>query len=201
MGKSKIISHLASSRHFAYGASKGGGMKVRLNGPGYMTKMAAMPIYGKTLQKSSLEPVGQLPWNLVCSIGDSGILYFVHWWPWVDLDQFYANVKFGHFYICMEKSENCWLFINSCSQLSQSWYMQSIKWVHEATWETKVKVTPWPLTKVAQILKSKLVIPRNYWTSWNQILYESSSEKGNENPLYEFSLITKMAALTYIFGY
>ena len=37
-----------------------------------MTKMATTPIYGKTLQKSSPEPVGGFPGNLVCSIGDSG---------------------------------------------------------------------------------------------------------------------------------
>ena len=30
-----------------------GGMKVYSNGPGHMTKMAAMPIYGKNLKKSS----------------------------------------------------------------------------------------------------------------------------------------------------
>ena len=30
-----------------------GGTKVCSNGPGYMTKMAAMPIYGKNLKKSS----------------------------------------------------------------------------------------------------------------------------------------------------
>ena len=43
-----------------------GGTEVCLNGPGHMTKTAAMTIYGKTLQKSSsLEPVSQLPWNLV----------------------------------------------------------------------------------------------------------------------------------------
>ena len=29
-----------------------GGAKVYINGPGHMTKMAAMPIYGKTLKKS-----------------------------------------------------------------------------------------------------------------------------------------------------
>ena len=31
----------------------GGGTKVCINGPGHMTKMAAMPIYGKNLKKSS----------------------------------------------------------------------------------------------------------------------------------------------------
>ena len=30
-----------------------GGMKVYINGPGHMTKMAAMPICGKNLKKSS----------------------------------------------------------------------------------------------------------------------------------------------------
>ena len=34
-----------------------------------MAKMATMPIYGKNLKKSSSpEPLGWLPWNLVCSI-------------------------------------------------------------------------------------------------------------------------------------
>ena len=34
-----------------------GGKKVCINGPGHMTKMAAMPIYGKNLKKScSPEP-------------------------------------------------------------------------------------------------------------------------------------------------
>ena len=36
-----------------------GGTKVCSNGPGHMTKMAAMPIYSKNLKKfSSLEPKG-----------------------------------------------------------------------------------------------------------------------------------------------
>ena len=33
-----------------------GGLKVYINGPGHMTKMAAMPIYGKNLKKSFPEP-------------------------------------------------------------------------------------------------------------------------------------------------
>ena len=49
-----------------------GGTKVCINGPVHMTKMAAMPIYGKNLKKtSSPEPAGRFPRNLVCSIGDS----------------------------------------------------------------------------------------------------------------------------------
>ena len=39
-----------------------GGTKVCINGPGHMTKMAAMPIYGKNLTKSSSpEPAGRFP--------------------------------------------------------------------------------------------------------------------------------------------
>ena len=49
-----------------------GGTKVCINGPGHMTKMAAMPIYGKNLKKSSSpEPAGRFPRNLLYSIGDS----------------------------------------------------------------------------------------------------------------------------------
>ena len=38
-----------------------GGTKVCINGPGHMTKMAAMSIYGKNLKKSSPEPAGRFP--------------------------------------------------------------------------------------------------------------------------------------------
>ena len=37
-----------------------GGNKVYLNGPGHMTKMATMPIYGKNLKKSS-SPEPEVP--------------------------------------------------------------------------------------------------------------------------------------------
>ena len=49
-----------------------GGTKVCINGPGHMTKMPAMRIYGKNLKKSSSpEPAGRFPRNLVCSTGVS----------------------------------------------------------------------------------------------------------------------------------
>ena len=39
-----------------------GGTKVCINGPGHMTKMSAMPLYGKNLKKSSSpEPAGRFP--------------------------------------------------------------------------------------------------------------------------------------------
>ena len=44
-------------------------MKIYTNELGHMTNMAAMPIYGKTLKKSSSpEAIDRWPWNLVCSI-------------------------------------------------------------------------------------------------------------------------------------
>ena len=43
-----------------------------------MTKMAAMPIYGKNLTKSSSpQPKGRWHWNFVCSIGCSSAIKFV----------------------------------------------------------------------------------------------------------------------------
>ena len=51
--------------------------------------------------------MGRLPWNLICSIGALGHLYLFEWWPCVDLDLFYAEVKFGHLCFYMGKIENC----------------------------------------------------------------------------------------------
>ena len=53
-----------------------GGTKVCSNGPGHMTKMAAMPIYGKNLKKSSSPEPKCL---------------------------FYGKVKFGPLCFCMGK--------------------------------------------------------------------------------------------------
>ena len=53
----------------SYESSWVNGMKINTNELGHMTKVAAMPIYGKNLQiSSSPEPIDQWPWNLVCSI-------------------------------------------------------------------------------------------------------------------------------------
>ena len=41
-----------------------GGTKVYINGPGHMTKMAAMPIYGKNLLKSSSPEPPQKSYDL-----------------------------------------------------------------------------------------------------------------------------------------
>ena len=51
-----------------------GGTKVCSRGLGHITKMAATPVYGKTLQKSSSpEPKDQCPCGLVYGIGTLGL--------------------------------------------------------------------------------------------------------------------------------
>ena len=75
-------------------------MKVCSPHLGHMTKMAAMPIYGKNpLKSSSPEPKGQWPCGLVCSIGDIGPMKFekndsLESAEGRDLDLFYGKVKF-----------------------------------------------------------------------------------------------------------
>ena len=81
-----------------------GRLKICSNGIGHMTKIAAVPIYGKNLKTSSSpEPKGRWPWNLVCSIGFSSTTKFVQMIPWVDLDLFKGKVKFGPLRFCIEK--------------------------------------------------------------------------------------------------
>ena len=43
---------------------------------GHLTKMPAMPIYGKKPLKSSPESKGHWPWSLVCSIRALGPIKF-----------------------------------------------------------------------------------------------------------------------------
>ena len=42
-----------------------GGTKVCINGPGYMTKMAVTPIYGKNLSKSPFSRTDLESWHAV----------------------------------------------------------------------------------------------------------------------------------------
>ena len=63
------------------------GKKSCSNGLDHMTKMAAMPIYGKNLKKSSSpEPIERWLWNLVCSIVYASTTKIVQiitlGWPW-----------------------------------------------------------------------------------------------------------------------
>ena len=51
-----LLHRMANQAQISRGASLGRVTKVYINGIGHMTKMAAMPIYGKYLKKSP-EPV------------------------------------------------------------------------------------------------------------------------------------------------
>ena len=73
--------------------------------------------------------------------------------PWVDLDLFYAKVKFSHIGLCMGKSENYLFFGTYCSFRSQSCLKHLAKWVYEVEWGSKVKVILWSWSKVTQISK------------------------------------------------
>ena len=65
--------------------------------------MAAMPLYGKILKKSSPPvPVDRLPRNLIYSIGASCLSKFVQ----VDLNLFYGKVKFYNLGFSIVKREN-----------------------------------------------------------------------------------------------
>ena len=102
-------------------------------------------------------------------------------WPWVDLDLFYVEVKFGHIGFWTGKSENYLFFGNQCSLRSQSYLKHSTKWVYEVEWVSKVKVIIWPWSKVTQISMFKFVFLKNSLAIWNQSSYESLRENRNEN--------------------
>ena len=81
------------------------------------------------------------------------------WWPWVVLDLFYSEVKFGPFCFCMGK---CLSFrlgetIEAC-EVKASTYSQ----INEYTmlWQPKVKVIHWPLSKVTQIQHFQTSFPQ-----------------------------------------
>ena len=79
------------------------GMKVCSNGPGHMTKMAAMPIYGENIKKSSPEPKANNIETWYAASGARVLPSLFKWWPWVDLDLFYGKIKFGPLCFCIAK--------------------------------------------------------------------------------------------------
>ena len=74
-----------------------GGTKVYINGPGHMTKMAAMPIYGKNVKNLLLQNKKSYDlktWHVLSGTQALQSLYI-----WVDLDLFYDKVKLGYLYV------------------------------------------------------------------------------------------------------
>ena len=90
-----------------------------------MTKMAATPIYGKNIKKSSSpEPKGRWPWTLACSFGSLSTIKFAQMmtlsWPWPILWQ-------GQIWSLMllhGKKVNNGFFRNYCSL----WFETSNRW-------------------------------------------------------------------------
>ena len=79
-------------------------MKIYKNELRHMTNMAAMPIYGKTLKNLLLQnqKTNDLEtWYVASCMEVLPKLFKL--WPWIDLDLFYAKVKFGHIGFCMGK--------------------------------------------------------------------------------------------------
>ena len=96
-------------------------MKIFTNELGHMTNMAAMPIYGKNLKKSSSpELIDRYLETLYVALSMQVLPRSFKLLPWVDFDTFYAKVKFGDIGFCMGKSENYLFFGNYCSLRSQS---------------------------------------------------------------------------------
>ena len=162
---------------------------------GHIINMAAMPIYGKNLKKSSPESIDRWPWNLVLCIMYVSTTKVVQIqslvWPWPILRQ----GEFGHIGFWMGKSENYLFFGNHCSLRFQSCLKHLAKWVNDVEWASKVKVILWPWSKVTQIWKFKLVFRKNSWAIWNQNLYESLRENRNENLYKWVGHINNMAAM------
>ena len=91
------------------------GTKVCINGPGHMTKMAAMPIYGKTFKIIQNQKSYDLEtWH--AASGTQALQSLHNWSPWIDLDLFHGKVKFGNLCFSIGKSENSGFFRNYCSQ-------------------------------------------------------------------------------------
>ena len=97
-------------------------MKIYTNELGYMTNMATMPYMVKTLKNLLLQ--NQLTDDLetlYVALSMQVLPRLFKLLPWVDLDTFYAKVKFGDIGFCMGKSENYLFFFgNCCSLRSQS---------------------------------------------------------------------------------
>ena len=127
------------------------GMKVYSNGLCHLTSMATMPIYGKNLKKfSSLEPKGQWPWKLVCSIRYSSTSKFIQMmtlsWPWPILWQgqiWSLMLLYGEKGKLMNFSETVVVYdikVGRFNLLMSRW-----------TIINKVKVIHWTSSKVTQI--------------------------------------------------
>ena len=116
-------------------------------------------------------------------------------WHWVDLDPFYAKVKFCHIGFCMGKSENHWFFGNYCSLRSQSCLKHLAKWVNEVERVSKVKVILWPWSKVTQISMLKLIFSKSVLRFGTKAHMKAWGRKGMKIYTNELGHMTNIAAM------
>ena len=97
-------------------------MKIWWHDAGHMTKMAAMPIYGKTLKNFLLQNQ-QADFHEIWYVASRTPAHhsLFKWWLSSDLDLFYGKVKFGYLGFSMGKSEDSWFIRNYCSLWPESW--------------------------------------------------------------------------------
>ena len=87
-----------------------------------MTKMAAIPIYGKNPLKNLLQNRrADFHETLYVASGTPAQQGLYKWWPLSDLDLFYGKVKFGNLGFSIGKSENSGFFRNHWSLWPESW--------------------------------------------------------------------------------
>ena len=82
--------------------------EVCSNGPGHLTKMAAMPKYGKNPLKilpGTKKGIALETWY--AASGTQILPSLFKWWPLADLRLFYGKVKFASIAFYMGKSFNC----------------------------------------------------------------------------------------------
>ena len=79
-----------------------------------MTKMAAMPIYGKNHKIIFFSGTGGPNFNETWYVTLGTLIHQCLYksLPWVDLDLFYGKVNFGYIGFSMEKRENIEFFRN-----------------------------------------------------------------------------------------
>ena len=118
------------------GSSMDEGTKACSNGPGHMTKMAAMPIFGKNMKNSSLEPKGWCLKSWYAASGSWVPSSLFKWWFWFDLDLFMAWSNLVPYAFVWEEgkrmdfSETVVVYdvkLGRCSQLSEYMKLMSTK--------------------------------------------------------------------------
>ena len=87
------------------------GINVYINNPGHITKMSAMPIYGKNPSKTFFSGTGGLINQTWHEPSTTQVLQCIYKsLPCNDLDLFYSRVSFENIGFYMGKSENYGFF-------------------------------------------------------------------------------------------